>query len=790
MLGRFMNASIDNTHATNSADAKMQTAYATNADTRTIWNHCAANCGGRCALRFTIENGRATSVGSCAAETPDGVPLPQACVRGRRMLAWAESPLRLKWPFKRTGPRGSGLYERISWDEAIGIACDKLRDVIDRFGNDAVFIAYGTNANCTTARPFNRLMNCLGGYLSRYNDYSCAQATWAARYCYGMEPDDGSSFSQAFSADLVIAFGANPVVANDGGANVGAQWRRLVKQAGTRVVVIDPRKSESVMGNAEWLPITPGTDAALVAALAHELIHNNAVDLDFLHKYCIGFDEQTMPKAFRGKHMSYRDYVAGEGYDRIEKTPEWAESICGIPADRIRSLACSIAGAQRLHVLSGWGPQRRSNGEWSAWAAMALPCLVGQVGLEGTSNGLYPWHGRVLSSSIPEGRNPVAASIPVFETLHAIKHGEEMTAENAGVRGANRLRHGIKYLINYAGNSLTNQHSDVRHSHEVLADETACEFILGIDTVMTDSLKYADVIFPDLLRFEQQSQTSGGADWGHIVTGRPVPTPRDEQKSAYEMACLMAARLGVEQEFTLGRTEGDWIRALYDETRESQPELGLPEYEQAERAGIVNVWRGPRIALEQFRESPADHPLATASGKIELFSEQLLRDTAGWRLREEDTLACLDTLAPLPAYIPEWTGAGIPNAERPLRLTGFHGRARIHSSWGFDEKLKSTFPQVVYLNERDAAKRGIADGNEVFVENDRGTLRLPAKVTGDIAEGTAAIAQGAWYDARAEGGHEVDFGGNINTLAVYRPSPLAKGNPQHTNICQVRKAQA
>ena len=120
---------------------------------RHIWNHCAANCGGRCALRFDIEADRVTRVGSCAAETPDGTPLPQACVRGRRMLAWAESPLRLKWPLKRTRLRGSGLYERITWDEAIDIASSKLRDTIDRFGNDAVFIAYGTNANCPPRAP-------------------------------------------------------------------------------------------------------------------------------------------------------------------------------------------------------------------------------------------------------------------------------------------------------------------------------------------------------------------------------------------------------------------------------------------------------------------------------------------------------------------------------------------------------------------------------------------------------------------------------------------------------------
>ena len=269
-----------------------------------------------------------------------------------------------------------------------------------------------------------------------------------------------------------------------------------------------------------------------------------------------------------------------------------------------------------------------------------------------------------------------------------------------------------------------------------------------------------------------------------------MPTARDEQKSAYEMARLMARRLGVEQEFTLGRTEGDWIRVLYDEAREQQPELGLPEFDEAQRAGIVSVWRGPHVALKAFRESPDEHPLATASGKIELFSEAILRDTAGWELREGDTLACLSTLAPIPAYIPEWADAGIPNAEMPLRLTGFHDRARIHSSWGFDEKLKSMFPQVVWMNMSDAAKRGIADGDKVLVKNGQGELCLPAKLTSDIVEGTVAISQGAWYDARRVGEREVDFGGCINTLTLYRPSPLAKGNPQHTNICQVTKLEA
>ena len=97
------------------------------------------------------------------------------------------------------------------------------------------------------------------------------------------------------------------------------------------------------------------------------------------------------------------------------------------------------------------------------------------------------------------------------------------------------------------------------------------------------------------------------------------------------------------------------------------------------------------------------------------------------------------------------------------------------------------FPQVAWMNERDATKCGIADGDEVLVKNDQGELCLPVKLTSDIVEGTVAISQGAWYDARRVDGREVDFGGYINTLAVYRSSPLAKGNPQHTNICRVTK---
>ena len=179
---------------------------------RTIWNHCAANCGGRCALRFDIEADRVTGVGSCAAETPDGTPAPSLRIAGAACSLLGRKPAAPEMAAQTHGAARIGPLRALTWDEAIDIASSKLRDTIDRFGNDAVFISYGTNANCTTARPFNRLMNCLGGYLSRYNDYSSARRPPGPRNtAFGMKPDDGSSFEQAFSADLVMPSARTPL---------------------------------------------------------------------------------------------------------------------------------------------------------------------------------------------------------------------------------------------------------------------------------------------------------------------------------------------------------------------------------------------------------------------------------------------------------------------------------------------------------------------------------------------------------------------------------------------------
>ena len=752
----------------------------------TTWGFCAINCPGRCSLKFHVQDDEVAWIETFTSKDADfDTPQPRACLRGRTYRRWMNHPDRINYPMKRVGKRGENKYEQISWDEAIDIAASKLKEVIDTYGNEAVYIPYATGVSATTARPFNRFMNLVGGYLNFYNSYSTAQISTITPYMYGPEGSRGSTLNAAEDAALILIFGSSPTETRQGGLTTHYDWVHLRERTNAKIYMIDPRMNDSIMGHSKsWIPINPGTDAALVAGIAHELIANDYIDLEFLHTYCVGYDEETMPEAYKGKNMSYYDYIMGSGYDMVEKTPEWAAKITGISAERIKELAQEIGITKPLYVNQGWGPQRRSQGEWTAWSIMTLPCLVGQIGLPGTSNGTREGSNSPALESLSRGENPVETSIPCFMFTDAIDHGTEMTAKNAGVKNADALKTNIKYMINYAGNCLTNQHSDINKAHEILADESKCEFILGIDTVMCDSMKYADIVLPDLFRFEQTSQISTGSDWGYMITGTACTSPKFERKTAFEMATMMAEKFGVKEEFTEGLTQDEWVKKIYETSRENDPEL--PTWDEAVEMGVYTRKYDPIISMKKFREDPVANALATPSGRIEIFSERLLQYTEGWELTEGDTLAGMDTLPPLPVYIPEWYGVETTTEEYPLVLNGFHYRGRLHSSWGGIEELKEINPQEAWINPGDADARNIKHGDKIRVKNEFGEIELLAKVTPRTIPGTVSVSQGAWYDSETPGG--VDKGGSINTLTTQRPSPLSKGNPQHTNICQVAKA--
>ena len=822
------------------------------AETRTP-AFCAIDCPGRCPLELHLRDGELARVSANKAAP--------ACHRGLSMRAWANSPDRLMWPLRRVGPRGSAQFERVTWDEALDEIADQLARIRREHGSESIYLAYTTGQSCTTADPFERLMNCFGGFLDHYNNYSNPQINAMVRSMYG--PDalypGGSELNTAADARLVLVFGASPAETGTGRATWHGAWDRVVGQVGERggrIVMVDPRRNGSIpqrkgsdQQTVSWLPINPGTDGALAAALLHELAFtHNALDWDFLHERCIGFTDGTLPERWRGLGLSVMDYLRGTGYDRVAKTPAWAAAITGTPADDIRELASQLATARPAFIMQGWGPQRRSNGEMTSGMIMMLAAALGQVGLPGTNNGMnVAWGGGFLTR-ISAGKNLIPFRIPAYRFLDAIENGEalgaregvrglpEASCEDAGRSGfatetgpeqafhseratdsvqhqdgAAHLPCSIKAIICHGGNCLTNQHGDVNRAHRVLGDPTKCEFILNVDVEFTDSARYADIVLPDLFRMEQESAMDGDA-WGRrIAVGTGELGARFERRGAWNTCVELAKRWGIEDAFTEGRTEGEWIRHLYEGDRERS--TGLPTFDQLLEEGLA--WRADRtepfVALADWRSNPVAHPLDTPSGKIELFSEQLAAAAEALRGTPDE-----GAITPIPTYVPEWGPAEFavgqaasdeaqapsagpradgqesemgtePTRDQPLRVFGFHSVARIHSSWGNVPAVSRRVPQVISINPADADARGIATGDLVEASNRFGTLRLPAHVTDDVIAGTIVMPQGAWWQAESDVAEPIDVGGCINTLTISRPSPLAFGNPQPTCWCSLRR---
>lgn len=760
------------------------------------WSQCNVNCGGDCIFQWHSKDGKIQYMET--DNIGDADFQARACLRGRSMRKWINHPDRLLYPMKRVGKRGEGKFERISWDEALQTIHDQLDRIYKNYGPESVYIIYATGMHSTTGNPSKRLLGMLGGYLNQGYDYSANQILAVMPYMMGSDKEKGSVFNPydnlnsssmteaAAHSDLLVMFGNSPAETRMGGANITwdfARTREAIKSRGGKIVNIDYRMNESASGHSdEWLPIRTGTDAALASALVHEFIVDGKTDESFLEKYCVGWDEKTMPASAKGKSLSYKDYIMGTGYDKVEKTPEWAAEITQIPADRIRQLAADLENAKAPFVAQGWGSQRHTNGEETTRAICMVPIALGKIGLPGTNTGQREAEPAIsLVGSLP-AKNPVKTTLPVYEYLNAVDHGHEMTAANAGITGADKLSSDIKCIWNYAGNCLTNQHSDINYTHDILADESKCEFIVCWDTVMTDSAKYADILLPDAMRSEQLNMyTQGYAEWyAGVTVGGPAQEPPGECRSSYDVCADLADKFGIKDKFTEGRTQEEWIQYLYEEGRKKNPEL--PAWDKMVEQAVYKRPLDPVIGLKGFRDNPTAHPLGTPSGKIEIYSEELAKLNDTWELADDEKIYAI------PEFHGGFQGYGSATDEYPLYCSGFHHKSRVHSSFGFIEELQQAARQQVWINPADAKPRHIENGDLCSVKSPAGEIRIEARVTNRIIPGTIGIPQGAWHDADMNG-DKVDHGGCINTLTTYKPTPLAKGNgPAHSIIAQVAKA--
>ncbi|WP_049847851.1 DMSO/selenate family reductase complex A subunit [Trabulsiella odontotermitis] len=748
---------------------------------------CLVNCGSRCPLKVIVKDDRIVRIEPEDAKDDAvfGEHQIRPCLRGRSSRWRVYSPDRIKYPMKRVGKRGEGKFKRISWEEATKLIADELTRITEKYGREAIYYNYQSGAYYHTqgTPAWKRLLNISGGYLNYHNTYSTAQIATATPYTHGKYA--GSHFTQIAHSDLVVFFGLNLSETRMSGGGQVEEIRRALETSNARVIIIDPRYTDSVVAeHAEWLPIRPTTDAALVAGIAWTLITENLIDEAEINTYCVGYDSTTLP-AQAAPNASYKDYILGTGPDGIAKTPEWAAAITGLPAVRIKQLAREIAGANACYICQGWGPQRHANGEQTVRAIQMLPALTGHFGLPGTNNGNWPYGTPYGVPLLPTETNPITTSIPCYLWTDAIQHPEKMTATTMGVKGVDKLKTGIKLIVNQAGNALLNQHGHVKRTREILADETLCETIIVIENHMTPSAKFADILLPETSYLEADDLVDSSYAAGshnYMIALQKTITPMWEVRSTYDICADIAGHLGLREKFTNGRTQAEWAEFHYQQVKAKRPYL--PEWDVARTKGVIDqkiATDKESLVFADFRADPVANPLTTPSGKIEIYSQALADLAQKWTLPEGERIPAVPEFC----VVKESHLNKEMTAKYPLQLSGFHTKGHTHSTYTNVLALHEAVPDEVWINPIDARTRQLESGDLVHVFNDRGVVEIPCKVTNRIIPGVAAMPQGAWTRLDNAG---VDVGRCINSLTSHLPSPLAKGNPQHTNLVEIKRA--
>jgi anaerobic dimethyl sulfoxide reductase subunit A len=714
----------------------IQEATVTDPGVKIVRANSLFDCGGRCPLRLHVKDDVIIKVeGDDTAEPEYQL---RACVRCRAYKHYVHHKDRILHPMKRVGPKGKGEFEEISWDEALDTVAEKIRETNDQHGPGSIFFLAGGGYHGNLHGPgqIGKLLAMLGGFTTDYGNISSEGAVWAVMSTYG-DVMVGHSREDFLNSKLILIWGWDPARMISG---TNTMYHLIkAKEAGVKIISIGPRYDDTTAAlECEWIPIRPGTDAAMMAAMANVIIKENLQDQAFLDKYAEGFDK-------------YKDYVLGDE-DGIEKTPEWAEEITGVPAARLEALAKEYATTDPACLMDCQGPARSAMGEQYNRSAITLTAMTGNIGKKGGSaaGGLMgiPMGHMFRSPGIPGMKNPVEEGAPsirgtldlnlrVVRRVHKVKVSDCLLEGKAGGYPAD-----IKMVWSVT-NNFVNQYGNANKASRALKQ---VDFMVCNEMFMTPTAKHADIIFPVTTAAEKSDISRPWPSGNYFMYSNQAIKPMGECKSDLEIAYLMAERMGFNdfKQFD----EDEWLK-LFHENNENLATY-IPDWDQYKKDGVVRVELDePIIAFKKEIEDPENNPFKTPSGKIEIFSQRAadLNDPM---------------IPPIPKYLSTPEDRFDPSYEKyPLQVLSPHGRNRVHSTLTNVEELKEVEPHRVWMNPIDADPRGIKTDDDLHIFNDRGKIAIKAWVTERIVPGVLCIYQGTWYDPDDDG---IDQGGCANTL--------------------------
>ena len=677
-----------------------------------IYTGCVINCGGgHCVHRVRRKNGRITAIEPDDHYNPgvgreDSVATDTDLIKNRLQLrgcpmAWVfhkllNTPDRILQPLKRKEGtrRGEGQYEAISWEEALDLVANKMKEIVQKYGPYSITTPYQPS-------PYlERLFGLWGagiegwGWCSRdagrlANHLMAGVPGWSARA--------GASNDMAdvlMNTKMIVLWGFEPTIIHFGPGHQLAYFIKMARERGVPVICIEPRYTVAAEVLADqWIPIKPGTDTAMILAVAHVLITEGLCDREFMEKFVDldGFEE-------------WRSYILGET-DGTPKTPEWAEGICAVPAETIRGFTHLYASNKPTWLWVGWGPYRKSRGENTVRAAMALQAITGYWGVPGGSvpdhMGTHPKpaammpYGEIPKRMVPKmyRSHKWAQMVLLLEKVQkgdltveeykriigwrAPERGGTASQEVGGAGGAysrtltwdvptDLILPNPKML--FGGGTWLHNTRTVINAADATSDHIKAmermEFIVWMHSHMSPALYWGDVILPIADQSLEDSRIYGSAYGGFVnMTFVPgVVEPPGEARPAHWIYSELARRLGIGEQYNQyykGYDNGsDWklawkeawetyLQAQYDRISKELHDRGLEvhTWQEFRKSGLINIQELYDRPYHGFREQIQDgKPFKTRTGKIEIFSYVIGDESQRGKLHVDDYGQLIDNL--------------------------------------------------------------------------------------------------------------------------------------------------